>query len=322
MVSVIDFHCDLLSFLSEDSSHHYNDPRSRCSLPLLRKGCVFLQVCALFTETDNQSFFKLKKQLDIFESLVSDKTLSIKEGIAQENDMFSLHFLLSIENASGLLVEDEPFHLFEKRLGVLLKRHRLAYIGLVWNQKNRFCGTIASSENTGLSDEGKEVLRLLDKYSIPVDLSHSSDRTVEDVFNFIDINNLKVIPIASHSNFREIWKEKRNLTREHAQEIGRRGGIVGLNLYRQFVGNSFKEYFLKHIFYAKEIFGNLDSVCFGSDFFYSLKLINFDETFNSSACFPLLEEFLSNYFPEKELHKLFYKNAMNFLCQNVLLEKF
>lgn len=322
MVSVIDFHCDLLSFLSEDPSHHYNDPRSRCSLPLLRKGGVFLQVCALFTETSNQSFFELKKQLDIFETLISDKTLSIKEGIAQKNDNSSLHFLLSIENVSGLLGEEEPFHLFEKRLSVLLERHQLAYIGLVWKQKNRFCGSTAFPENIGLSDEGKEVLRLLDKYSIPVDLSHSSDKTVEDVFNFIDINNLKVIPVASHSNFREIWKEKRNLTREHAQEIVRRGGIIGLTLYREFVGSCFKEYFLKHVFYAKEIFGNLNSVCFGSDFFYSLELINFDETFSSSACFPLLKEFLSGYLSEEELHKLFYKNAMNFLCRNVLLEKF
>lgn len=317
MVPVIDFHCDLLSFLALDDSYCYNDNRSRCSIPLLRKGGVFLQVCALFTETNNLSVLQLKKQLEIFESLISNESLSVKEGLTK--DMSQLHFLLSIENASGLCLEDEPFDLFEKRLSLLLKKHKLCYLGLVWNQNNRFCGATVLSDNKGLSDEGKEVLRILDKYSIPVDLSHSSDKSIEDVFNFLDVNNLKIIPIASHSNFRDICIEKRNLTKEYAQEIIRRGGVIGLNFYQKFVGKCFNEYFLKHIFYAKEILGNLNSICLGSDFFYSETHTYFDDTFSSSGCFPLLSQFLSKYLTYEELNNLFYKNLMDFLYRNVIL---
>ena len=300
-----------------DSSHCYNDRRSRCSIPLLKQGGVFLQICALFTETNDQSVFLLNKQVGIFESLIANESLFIKEGFTQNKSQ--LHLLLSIENASGLCLENEPFDFFEKRLSYLLKRHRLCYIGLVWNHNNRFCGSIASSDNKGLSDEGKEVLRILSHYSLPIDLSHSSDKTIEDIFNFLDNNNLSVIPIASHSNFRDICMERRNLIKEHSQEIVRRGGIIGLNFYQKFVGNSFKEDFLKHIFYAKEIMGCLDSICFGSDFFYSLTHTYFDNTFGSSECFPLLAEFLSKYLTKAELNSLFYKNLEKFLLRNIIL---
>ena len=71
---------------------------------------------------------------------------------------------------------------------------------------------------------------------IAIDLSHTSDFLAHDILNYIDKMGLNVRTIASHSNFRKIAEVVRNLTDEIAKEILKRGGVIGFNLFKSFVG--------------------------------------------------------------------------------------
>ena len=101
-------------------------------------------------------------------------------------------------------------------------------ITLTWNGKN----AIGSGNETdeGLTDFGREVLRAMEERRIVVDVSHLNDRGFRDVLAATER------PFAaSHSNARAVCGHPRNLTDYQFQAIAERGGIVGLNLCRDFL---------------------------------------------------------------------------------------
>lgn len=272
---IIDLHCDLLSYLAEDSARTPYDPESRASLLQLRQGGVVLQVLALFTETKKGSSHQGAKQIEIFSTL--------KGSIEPE-------FRLAIENASGLIEEDEPLSELFSRLEALQKESGpIAYLSLTWNSENRFGG--GNHTKVGLKREGELLLDKLSELKIPIDLSHTSDQLAHDILNTIDKSSLSSIPIASHSNFRKVRNVPRNLPEEFAREIGRRGGIIGLNLFAHFIGPNFN-YLIKHIEEAKRL-SLLDHLAFGADFFGGLNLATlshypqplFFEEANDAGCY-------------------------------------
>jgi len=101
--------------------------------------------------------------------------------------------------------------------------------------------------------------------NIAIDLSHTSDVLAQDILNFIDKRKLSLTPIASHSNFRVIAQVARNLPDEMAQEIIRRGGVIGLNFMRAFLGSQGIGNLNRQVEHASKL-GVISHLCFGSDF--------------------------------------------------------
>ena len=103
----------------------------------------------------------------------------------------------------------------------------------------------------------KEAQRL----NILVDVSHISDE------GFWDIMQITERPvIASHSNSRSVWNVSRNLTDDMFMAICSTGGVVGINLYTDFLGvNATLDTVCDHILH----FMNLDPtgrhICLGGD---------------------------------------------------------
>ena len=66
-----------------------------------------------------------------------------------------------------------------------------------------------------------------------IDVSHISDRA------FWDIMQITCGPvIASHSNSRSVWNVSRNLTDEMFMAICSTGGVTGINLFAEFLGDN------------------------------------------------------------------------------------
>lgn len=298
-MSIANFHCDLLSYLEEGENRTPYDPESRTSIPQLRQGGVVLETLAIYTKTKKGSATKGEKQFEIFKTLPQE----------------DIRFVLAIENASGICEEDEPFEKGIERLERFLKEAGfIAYIGLTWNEENRFGG--GNSSKVGLKPDGKKLLEWMRGKKIAIDFSHTSDALAYDILKL----NLDITPIASHSNFRKISDYPRNLPDDIAQEIVRRGGLIGLNFFRPFLGPNSIDDFLRQLEHAEKI-GVLERFCFGADFFddslisslLSYSKPYFHPGFDTSACYPKIIEMLKREFKKETIEKIAYKNIQQFL---------
>lgn len=113
---------------------------------------------------------------------------------------------------------------------------RISTLG--WNEKNDLCGSNVTGG--GLTDLGKEYVRKAQELGMLIDVSHISDEAFWDI---IEITKAPII--ATHSNSRAVCDASRNLTDDMFLAICKTGGVAGINLYTNFLGEN----------------ANIDTVC-------------------------------------------------------------
>ena len=165
---------------------------------------------------------------------------------------------------------------------------------------------------------GGMLLQWMSGKKIAIDLSHTSDRLAEEILKAIE--NLDIVPIASHSNFRKVAEHPRNLPDHLAKEISARGGLMGLNFVRVFLGGRGPEDFIRQVEHADKL-GLLDHLCFGADFFadhamppelqYLLPMFN--PGFDQAGCYPQVIGLLEKHLSHGIVEKIAYKNLTEFL---------
>ncbi len=133
------------------------------------------------------------------------------------------------------------------------------FLNPVWNRANVLSGTNLEDTERGLSQTGKDFVRELEAHNIYTDVSHISDA------GFWDILHMTKKPVvASHSNSRILCGHPRNLTDDMFRAIRETGGVVGINLYRDFVGNDQMDMLVRHIEHFLAL-GGEKTVCMGGD---------------------------------------------------------
>ena len=101
---------------------------------------------------------------------------------------------------------------------------------LGWNENNPLTGSHITGE--GLSEVGREFVKEAQRVGMVIDVSHISDKA------FWDIMEISLAPIvATHSNSRKICDVSRNLTDDMFYAVCQTGGVAGINLYVDFLGN-------------------------------------------------------------------------------------
>lgn len=283
------------------------DAESQASVPLLKQGGVAIQTFPIYTVTGKDSVKEGTKQFEIFDKLSH-----------LDPDFFGprLRYKLAIENASGFCTEEEPLEEGLKRLESWWKKYPIMYISLTWNEENRFGG--GAETKIGLKEDGKKLLAWMSGKNIAVDLSHTSDALGEDIIR--EIQTLDITPIASHSNFRSICNHLRNLPDHLAQAIAARGGLIGLNMVRHFLGTKGPEDVVAHIQHAQKL-GIENHLCLGADFFGEVDVEAekahmkpyFFEGFSTSACYPELRKILRSSYSEEFVDHLMYYRLNHFL---------
>lgn len=176
---------------------------------------------------------------------------------------------------------------------------------LVWNGANE----LASGHKTdqGFTAFGKVAVRRMEEQNILVDVSHLNDRGFEELCEFA------VKPfIATHSNLRTRCAHKRNLTEQQFLEIVKRQGLVGVNLYEQFLADDHKgdaAALYAHIERMLEL-GGEDVIACGSDFDGA----DIDVSLDSAVKFAEMADYLlQKGLKEKIIRKLQFENALEFL---------
>ncbi len=221
----------------------------------LRDGKVVFQVYAVYVGTDHEATKRALRQVELFWRLDVKRVLSPDD---LPEDPKELHVMLALE---GLL----PIDGYPELLGVF---HRLGVrmASLVWSRVNSFAdGSKFEGKpgGRGISDLGKEALRIMEELGWILDVSHLNDRGAWDVFESF---GGKIV--ATHSSSRVLCDTPRNIPDDIAREIARRGGVVGVNFSPRFLkcsDDASIDDVIDHVEHFLKVLGE-DHVALGSDF--------------------------------------------------------
>lgn len=85
-------------------------------------------------------------------------------------------------------------------------------------------------KNNGLSDFGKEVVREMNRLGMFVDISHVSEKVMNDV---LDVTSAPLM--ASHSSARGVNDHTRNVSDAVLKRVAKNGGVIMINFYPSFL---------------------------------------------------------------------------------------
>ena len=195
------------------------------------------------------------------------------------------------------------------------------HVGLTWNEQNLLATGIKGDINRGLTEIGKEAVKIIEDLGMILDVSHLNDKS------FWDVYNISTKPfIASHSNSRELCNVPRNLTNAQIKAIGQKDGLIGINAYNEFVHLEPEmrtaDYLISHIVHIANLIG-IDKVALGFDFFEYLSgdatsftgesykgTIGLEDISKGNNLIVKLEE---RGFSKLDIEKISYKNFLNLM---------
>ena len=173
---------------------------------------------------------------------------------------------------------------------------------LGWNESSPLAGSHITGE--GLSELGKEYVHQAQRLGMLIDISHISDNA------FWDIMSITSGPIiATHSNSRSVWNVSRNITDEMFLAVCRTGGVVGINLYRDFLGEDPDvDTVCDHILHFLQLDPDGKHIALGGDLDGCDAL---PKGFNGVQDYPLLaERLLLRGLDERTVYNIFWNNAL------------
>ncbi|MGH1517150.1 dipeptidase [Chryseobacterium sp. JK1] len=314
----IDLHCDLLYYLL-DPKATIDDREIGCSLPYLQEGNVKLQIMAMYAGTGKNSTMYGLEQSKLFSDLIKNENFFLFDGDNDqpEDNKNKVGVLASIENASAFCDEDQSLESGFKNLEMMIENTRkIFYIGITHHTENRFGG--GNNATAGLKEDGKILIDYISDKKIAIDLAHTSDQLAYDIFNYIDQRNYSIPILASHSNYRTVYKNNRNLPDELAKEVIKRKGLIGLNFIKDYVDIDQPERLYEHIQYGLDL-GGENSIAYGADYFYwknhpetSRHPFFFPEHSNASV-YPAINREIEERFSSEIVEKISHKNVLDFI---------
>lgn len=180
------------------------------------------------------------------------------------------------------------------------------YIGLAHFYDNEWAGSAHGMQKGGLTAIGEKLIKKMDSLHILIDLAHSSQQTINDVFALHDGPVL-----VSHTGIKSVCDNQRNLSDEHLLEIGKRNGLVGIGLWETAVCGKDATATAKSIRYVADKIG-VDKVAIGSDWDGAIE-VHFDVT-----GLPLLVTALEKEnFTRAEIEKILGGNVRDFFLRNL-----
>ena len=226
-----DMHCDTLTGIVEDFTSPIPLFKNDLHIDLEKLAALGapLQFFAVWLAPEyyTHAWIKTKEYLDHFE-MEAQKNSEIIQIIHNKRDLveaeqyYKIKALLTIEGAECL--EGDIQYLDR------LYDRGIRGISLTWNNDNLWASGCNTTCDRGLSLKGQELIGRIQEKSMILDVSHASDKTFWDIIDQFD-----GALIASHSNARALRKHQRNLTDEQLRAIADKEGVVGINLFSDFL---------------------------------------------------------------------------------------
>lgn len=312
-MKIIDTHCDaLLKLQIAKNGKEYgltpldfrNEDKIETNVKRLIAGGVKVQFFAIFIDPDTPSDLKWQhalEQTDLFYTEVLGKNPEMKH-IKEWKDLDDLK-----DGEIGAVLTLEGADAFGNDLMKLRTLYRLGVLslGLTWNNPNLCADGVGDPRAGGLTELGKEVVRLNNKHKVFTDVSHLAEA------GFWDVMELADYPIASHSNARALCDHPRNLTDEQIEAMFKNKGLIHVVFTPPFIKKDAKEAkianLIEHIDHLSSL-GGVDRIGFGSDFdgiFYHVKDLEHAGKYEN-----LINELLK-YYSEDQVRGFAYENFLN-----------
>lgn len=228
-IPICDLHCDTATNLLLGSP--LTDRGMQVNLPGMIEGGIGLQVFACYIPPAiprGQAFPMVEKMIvNLKAELARHPEIALCTNLAEIGSARASNRIaafIGVEN--GNAIDGDLANLEKLRdLGVRL-------MTIIHAESNEWA--ISSNDPAprfdGLTDLGRDVIQAMDDLGIIIDVSHSHDRTVEEV-----LRHSRKPVIASHSCAKTLCPNARNLSDELIAGLAYSGGVVGLNLYPGFL---------------------------------------------------------------------------------------
>lgn len=293
----IDLHCDALT----------KEGVAAVSKESLSAGGCALQCFAAFIDPRKQEGFARALALaDAFDAMCEKAGFS-RYGAPADRAPYALLTVEGGEAIEGSLEKLEALY----RRGVRM-------MTLTWNFPNALGFPCGDPEKTiegvghfgGLTPFGRTAVERMAELGMLVDVSHGSDRLVEDVADVLGHTPF----VASHSGARSAYAHPRNLTDAAIRRVAESGGVVGLCLVPEFLAGDTtyagqKKAFFAHVRRVLQA-GGEDVLAFGSDFDGAPQ----NPYIPTPAAAPRLFEDLTEEFSFRLAEKLLFSNPSRLLA--------
>lgn len=156
--------------------------------------------------------------------------------------------VLGLEGSHALELKEEDS---DEQIAARLKEFRDAGFRVVaptHNFDNEFAGASEGGERGGLTPLGHRLLREMERQKFICDLAHASNKTVDDILKHHP--NLPLLVSHTGIDFRPLVGKQepdRLLIRRQARQIAQRGGLIGIGIWPEAVGDAEPEYAAKMI---------------------------------------------------------------------------
>ena len=261
---VFDLHCDTaLALLGDNYRKSGSLLKNDLHIDLERASRLpsYAQCFACFTTSEDQ--YENISPVDVFERELA----SVLREVEKNNTLIRLAYSaddITRNMESGLMsailtIEGPAGFGYDPQLLQDLHAVGFRMSTLGWNENNPLTGSHITGG--GLTDRGREYVMEAQRLGMIVDVSHISD---EGFWDIADITQKPII--ASHSNSRTVYNVSRNLTDEMFLEICKTGGVAGINLYTDFLGeNAALDSVCAHILHFLELDPSGKHIALGGD---------------------------------------------------------
>jgi membrane dipeptidase len=271
-----------------------------------------LNVTPCYTTTD-QAYAQARAQLAYYHSLGKDHRIQLITNREELSKVVNasdqrLGLVISLEGGDSIPSPRYVQEWWASGVRIIGPAHR----------RTQYAG--GTSQPGPLTQEGRELLKEMDRSSMVLDLSHMDE---EAFFPALDAFRGPVI--ASHSNCRVYVPTNRQLSDEMIRALVERGAVIGVVLYNPFLLADWKTNHrpkadvtlttvVKHIRHICDVAGDAKHVGIGSDFDGGLGMESIPLEFDTAADLPKLADALAEaQFTENEIDDIMGWNWIRFL---------
>lgn len=227
---IFDAHCDTANVLFDDSSYFIKEKQSHLNPEKIKKGGLKAQIFAVYVNPVYSPHRSIKRALLLYNSLENKffskgygmkvtSTSEIKSAISQGK----LACFLSLEGG----------HIIENSTDILEFFYSLGFRVMTLTHTKNTDWADSSGDTpkwNGLNNLGRKIISKMNSIGMIIDVSHASDKTVEDV---LEVTSTPVM--ASHSSARALCDMPRNIPDNLIKEISERKGFIGVNFFPGFL---------------------------------------------------------------------------------------
>ena len=232
---VIDTHADTFARVLDEGEDFFS-PTSKLAVnyPDMVKGGLDVQVFALYIAPGLPPGKTIKRAMSMAGTFF--QALEASNGkFVMARTVRDVRTAVASGRKCGLLAV-EGGHIIEGDLNILRSLRNMGVVTMTLTHANTNEWADSSQDERrwgGLNDLGREVIREMNRLRMLIDVSHTSDETVEAV---LELSETPVI--ASHSCCRAICDHPRNLTDDLIKKIASKGGLIDMAYYPPFVDDA------------------------------------------------------------------------------------